>query len=232
MKLPVASHTMLQNFENCPHKGYRMYIAKDLPREPATLAMEWGKDVHKAFAKRLVQGTKLPKEMQNYDHLVAPLVEYKPLAEVPLAIRADGSPCGFFDVDVFCRGYGDVAIIKGPLAVLFDWKTGKKREDKAELRLHALMLQAKYSDLTHISGYYVWLQEGKLGALHNLSDTHAAWATLNEQMDEIKFMSEQDNFPKTPNPLCGWCAVMDCEHNKVKQRLARESASAGTIDGY
>jgi PD-(D/E)XK nuclease superfamily len=224
MRLPPASHTMLQNFDNCPFKGFRMYIAKDLPKGAPSKEMEWGQTVHKAMEKRLSRGTPLPAEMQKYEHLVSPLVVHKPLAEVPLAIRADGSPCGFFDDDVFCRGYGDVAIVKGPLAVLFDWKTGKKREDKAELRLHALMLQAKYSSLTQITGYYVWLQEGKLGALHNLSETHETWADLNEQMDEIKFMAEQGSFPKTPNPLCGWCAVLDCEHNKVKQRLAKEAA--------
>jgi hypothetical protein len=216
---------MLQAFDNCPFKGYRMYIKKDLPKEPPTKEMAWGTTVHKAFSKRLAQGSALPKEMEQYEHLVAPLVVHKPLAEVPLAIRADGSPCGFFDDDVFCRGYGDVAIIKGTTGALFDWKTGKKREDKAELRLHALMLQARYSDLTRITGYYVWLQENKLGALHNLSETHETWANLNEQMDEIKFMMEQDNFPKTPNPLCGWCAVLDCEHNKVKQRLEKEYCS-------
>jgi hypothetical protein len=215
---------MLQNFENCPYKGFRMYIAKDLPKAPASEAMEWGKVVHATFNKRLSQGRPLPKEMEQYEHLVAPLVEHKPLAEVPLAIRADGTPCGFFDEDVFCRGYGDVAIIKGPQAVLFDWKTGKKREDKAELRLHALMLQAKYSNLTAITGYYVWLAENKLGARHELSETHETWAHLNEQMDAIRFMAEQNSFPKTPNPLCGWCPVMDCEHNKMKQRLAKEAA--------
>ena len=226
MKLPVASHTMLQAFSNCPFKGYRMYIAKDLPRE-TDFKREAGKAVDKALTDRITRGRALPKEFEKYEPLVAPMVVHKPLAQIPLAIRADGTACGFYDDDVFCRGYGDVAIVKAPVAVLFDWKNGKRREDKAELRLHALMLQAQYPTVTKLTGYYVWLQDNKLGAMHDLSETHFTWATLNEQIDEIKFMAEQNNFPKTPNPLCGWCPVMDCEHNKMKQRLAKEASSGG-----
>jgi hypothetical protein len=224
MKLPVASHSMLQAFDNCPWKGYRMYIAKDLPREPATEAMEWGTTVHKAFQQTLSRGHVLPQEMRKYEHLVTPLVEHKPLTEVPLAIRADGAPCGFYDDDVFCRGYGDVAIIKAPTAVLFDWKSGKRREDKRELELHGLMLQARYPDVSRIWGYYVWLQDNKLGAKHDVSETHFTWAWLNERMDEIRYMAINNAFPKIPNPLCGWCPVKDCEHNRVDARLAREAA--------
>ncbi|MEY2875362.1 MAG: hypothetical protein RLZZ373_2733, partial [Pseudomonadota bacterium] len=25
---------------------------------------------------------------------------------------------------------------------------------------------------------------------------------------------ESGVWPKTPNPLCGWCPVKDCEHNR------------------
>jgi hypothetical protein len=33
-------------------------------------------------------------------------------------------------------------------------------------------------------------------------------------MDDVKNSIETENFPKRPNPLCGWCDVGDCEHNK------------------
>lgn len=229
MKLPVASHTMLQAFENCPHKGFRQYIAKDLPREPKSKAQLAGTKVDEALGARLERGKPLPKEFEKYEPLVAPLVPHQPVVQIPLAIRADGSACGFYDDDVFCRGYGDVAIVKPPVAVIFDWKNGKKREDKAELKLHALMLQALHPTVQKITGYYVWLQgnegRGELGFGHDVSETHFYWADLNEQMDEIKFMAEQQNFPKKPNPLCAWCSVRDCVHNKVKQRLAKEAAA-------
>lgn len=230
MKLPVSSHTMLSAFDNCPYKGMRMYIAKDLPRE-TDFKRQAGIKVDDALTARISRGRTLPEEFKKYEPLVAPLAAHEPITQIPLAIRADGTACGFYDDDVFCRGYGDVAIIKPPVAVLFDWKNGKKREDKAELRLHALMLQALHPTVTKITGYYVWLQgnegQGELGFGHDCSETHFTWARLNEQVDEIKFMLDQNNFPKIPNPLCGWCPVMDCAHNKVKQRKAREAENGG-----
>jgi ATP-dependent exoDNAse (exonuclease V) beta subunit len=225
MKLPVASHTMLQAFDNCPHKGYRMYIAKDLPKFAPDDKQQVGIDLHKAMLKHLSTGKVLPDHFREYGPLAAPMFQYNPQVEMPLAIDQDGKPCGFFDDRVYVRGYADVAAMRGNAAVIFDWKTGKKREDPAELKLHALMLQAKHPAVTAIYGHYIWLQDKAVGKQHDLSDTHVTWSKLNEQMDEIAFMAGNGAFPKTPNPLCGWCNVMDCEHNSVKQRLAREAAN-------
>ena len=226
MKLPVASHSMLQAFQNCPHKGYRMYIARDLPREEKSKAQLAGTAVDEALGARIQRGLPLPKEYAKYERLVAPMIPHQPAVQIPLAIDANGSPCGFYDEDVFCRGYGDVAIVKPPVAVLFDWKNGKYREDKRELQLHALMLQALHPTVQKITGYYVWLAkgDGELGFGHDVSATHETWAWLGERMDEIAFMAGQGNFPKIPNPLCAWCPVFDCTHNRVKERLAREAA--------
>lgn len=225
MKLPVASHTMLQAFDNCPHKGYRMYIAKDLPRFSPDAKQQRGNDLHKAMEDHLRTGKVLPDHFREYEHLAAPMFQYNPMVEMSLAIDRDGKPCGFFDDRVYVRGRADVVVVKEPAIVIFDWKTGKKREEPGELELHALMLQAAYPKINVLVGHYIWLQDKAVGKAHNLSDTHVTWSKLNEQTDQIAFMAEQNNFPKTPNPLCGWCNVMDCTHNKVKQRLAREAAS-------
>lgn len=216
--LPVASHTMLEAFDNCPHKGFRMYIAKDLPRKAETDAMRWGKDVHKSMSMLITRGRVLPEAMRQFEPLAMPFVGKDCFTELPLAIDRAGKPCGFYDDTVFLRGYGDVVVLNQPqaptVAALFDWKTGKKREDPAELRRHALMLHASYPTLQKMIGYYIWLQDCVVGKPHDVSDTHVTWAKLNEQMDEIRFMLEQNSFPKQPNPLCGWCDVKDCEHNR------------------
>jgi PD-(D/E)XK nuclease superfamily len=225
MKIPVASHTMLSAFENCPHKGYRMYITKDLPKFEPDAKQQRGNALHKAMETHLSTGKVLPEELRQYEPLAAPLFRYKPSVELSLAIDRDGRPCGSWDDRVFLRGRADVVAVQAPTAVIFDWKTGKKREDPAELRLHALMLQAAYPKIKVLIGHYIWLQDKTVGKQHDLSDTHVTWAKLNEQMDEIRFMAGQGTFPKTPNPLCGWCSVMDCDYNKVQQRLEREGSN-------
>lgn len=226
MKLPVASHTMLQAFDNCPHKGFRQYIARDLPKFEPDEKQKLGNELHKAMQKHLQTGKVLPDQFREYGSLALPMFQYKPSVEMPLSINRRGELCGFYDDNVFVRGYADVVVVKEPAIVIFDWKTGKKREDPGELLLHALMLQASYPKINVLVGHYIWLQDKSVGKAHNLSDTHVTWSKLNEQMDEIKFMADQGNFPKTPNPLCAWCSVFDCEHNRTKQRLAKEASNA------
>ena len=195
-----------------------MYIAKDLPREE-TEAMLHGKNVHKALANRIARGTPLPEEFSKYETLASPFSGRKVHTEIPLAIDRAGKPCSFFDNDVFLRGYADVVVMDGDIASIFDWKTGKKREDSTELRLHALMLKARYIQLEKIIGHYVWLGNVDLGLNpvgkpHDRSDVDKTWYDLNCQTDEIDRMMKAEHFAKTPNALCGWCPVLDCEHNK------------------
>jgi hypothetical protein len=220
MKLPVASHTLLKTFESCAYKGYRIYITKDLPKTEQTPEMKLGSAVHKALAAFISRGRPLPEEFRKYETLASPLSREQPFTELPLAVDRDGRACGFFDDHVFCRGYGDVVVIHDRRAALFDWKTGKKREDPGELELHGLMLKASHPELESINAHYVWLKNVDIGLpvvgeRHDVSDTVATWQSLEQQMDEIEHMLTVNNFPKQPNPLCAYCQVLDCEHNKV-----------------
>jgi hypothetical protein len=217
---------MLKSFENCPHKGYRMYIAKDLPK-PDSEAMRWGNEVHKALDKRVSAGFELPVTMQQYEPMAAAVVEKAQKigsgknvwigTEEKLGITASGKGTGFFDKDVWGRGAIDVLMVKEPVAVIVDWKTGKRREEPQELEVFALLLQASRPAIRNIYGIYVWLADDAIGQLHNVSDTAATWMSVNRQMVHIDQMVQSKEFPKTPNPLCGWCPVKDCAHNRSKE---------------
>jgi len=223
---------MLKTFDNCPHKGFRMYIVKDLPKGEPSEAMRLGQDVHKALAAFISRGRPLPEEYRKYEALASPFSKLKPLAEAPLAMDRLGQPCGFFDDCVYVRGYGDVVVIRDRSAAIFDWKTGRKDEDPAELKLHAMMLKAANPDLTQVTGHFVWLKNLDssmpcLGKKHDCSDFGGTWQNLECQMDEIETMLIREHFPKQPNPLCGWCPVLDCEHNKVKRDARRTIEERG-----
>jgi hypothetical protein len=230
VKIPVASYTMLNDFDNCPHKGFRKHVVKDLQwTGPASQQGMSGVEIHKAMAMAISRGRQLPKEIEKYTPLVAVLMGRNALTELPVAIRRDGEPCGFYDDNVACRGYADVVVIDNTTAVMFDWKTGKKREDPTELKLHAMMLRARYSNLTRILGHYVWLNNvdlglPALGKQHDLSDIGHTYREMEQQLDEIEHMLTHNDFPKQPNPLCAWCPVMDCENNAVLQRQTKEAA--------
>lgn len=214
MKLPVASHTFLSNWHNCPHKAYRLYIAKDLPKQPQTKEMLWGNEVHSAFEVRIKHGTPFPAEMKAYETIAGPLVQAGAVAEKMLGINAHGQMVDFFAKDVWLRGKIDSTIIDRTTAAVFDWKTGKRREDIEELRIHAVLLKAWQPTVQKITAHYVWLQDMAVGKPHDVSDTAKALEDVRYTMAQVANAIEVEDFPKRPNPLCGWCDVFDCEHNK------------------
>ena len=223
MKLPVASHTFLNDWDNCPHKAFRKYIKKDLPKFVQTDAMKWGNEVHSAFEVRIKHGTTWPKGMEKYEAIAAPLVQAGAVAEKMLGITEAGTLCDFFAKDVWLRGKIDATIVRSlnepvddtySAAAIFDWKTGKRREEKAELLTHAVLLKAWQPTVQKITAHYVWLQDNEVGRAHDVSDTESKLADIRSTMNTVKNCIEAENFPKRPNPLCGWCDVMDCDHNK------------------
>lgn len=213
------SHTMLEAFGNCLHKGYRMYIAKDLPREAKSEAQTWGISVHEALSRRVSEGKPLPDTMVQFEPLAAAVqAGVKPLTEEKLGITMDGRGTGFFASDMWGRGALDVLLANTNTAFILDWKTGKRREDATELERFALLLQASRPEITTITGAYVWLQEGAVGMVHQLSDTASVWRSVTNIMKDLNDRAKAgpEFFSKIPNPLCGWCPVKDCEHNRSK----------------
>ncbi len=218
MKLPVLSHSFLNAWENCPRKAYRLYIAKDLPKQPQTKQMLYGNEVHSAFEVRIKHGTKFPPGMEKFEALAAPLDAAGAIGEQMLGMRADGSVCDFFAQDVWLRGKIDARVSKGTAAAIFDWKTGKRREDRAELETHAVLLRAYDSRLIRITACYVWLQDNEVGKAHDVSDTARKLDEIQTTMRIVERCLQDEDFPPRPNPLCGgdWgsCPVVDCEHRK------------------
>ena len=211
MQFPILSYTLLNTWTTCPHQAARRYIIKDLPREPQTPEMKRGNDVHSAMEQRLRVKQALPNDMP-YEHHVAPLDACTVTPEQKLGVTVAGRPCGFFDKDVWLRGVLDAPILlRTDAACLIDWKTGgSKYENPFELEIGALLLQAHKPALTYLIGAYVWLKENRKGEKHDLSDTARTWGKVQAMAKEI----ERGQYTKTPGPLCKWCPVKDCEHNK------------------
>jgi hypothetical protein len=212
----VASYSFLSCWDTCRHRAYRQYIAKDLPKawkERQTVEQLWGDEVHGAIQARINDGRPLP-EVMPWEHLVAPLVEHGAVAEKKLGVKKDGSPCDFFDGEVFLRGKLDAPIVCGEHALLIDWKTGdSKYENPFELEIGALLLQAKYPQVRKITGRYAWLKEGRLGQEHDCSATLNTWSTVCAKMRDVE---NEREFLKTQGPLCKFCPVKDCQHNRSK----------------
>jgi hypothetical protein len=216
MNLPIASHTFLNTWGICNHQAARRYIIKDLPKSEASEAMAYGIEVHEAFEKRLKTGQWATHE--QFEPFAAPLDPYvkagqlKP--EQSLGITSGAHPVGFWDGSTWLRGKLDAPIVNGDTAMLFDWKTGKPREDPYELEIGALLLQARHPEVKVIKGRYVWLKEMRLGDLHDCSNVQRTFNLVHETMDEVAHSINMNRFDKKPGPLCGYCPVTDCQHNR------------------
>lgn len=225
MKLPIASHTFLRDWDNCPHKAYRRFIKKDLPKFVGTAETKWGDEVHTAFEVRIKHGTAFPPGMERFEPIAAPLVAAGARAERMLGINVAGWACDFFAPDVWLRGKIDATVVQtAPLfsepggchalvAAIFDWKSGKRREERAELEVHGVLLKAWQPTVQKITAHYVWLQDNEVGKAYDVSNTEAKLAEIRSVMNTVHNCMEIENFPKRRNPLCGWCDVLDCENN-------------------
>lgn len=219
MKLPVASHTFLRDWDNCPYKAYRRFIKKDLPKFVSTAETKWGDEVHSAFEVRIKHGTAFPQGMERFEPIAAPLVAAGARAEKMLGITEDGRSCDFFAPDVWLRGKIDATVVQTypnahiNRAAIFDWKSGKRREEKDELEVHGVLLKAWQPTVQKITAHYVWLQDNEVGKAYDVSNTEAKLADIRSVMNTVRNCMEIENFPKRRNPLCGWCEVLDCENN-------------------
>jgi PD-(D/E)XK nuclease superfamily len=218
--MPVLHHTLINDWENCNHKGYRSHIKKDLPRGAPSEAMLWGRRVHNAVENRLLREIPLAEDMKMLEGLCATIEAHGRadqtnfLVEQQLGVTKEGYPCGFFDKACWFRGVVDIGILKNNIARMFDWKTGKKREEPAELERHALLLKAHYPDLIDIKGNYLWLQEPpnhRLGWEHPLNDHQKTWQHLVSTANTMQNYLALNEFRKMPNSLCDYCNVQDCE---------------------
>jgi hypothetical protein len=217
MKLPPWSYTFLSCYQICPSQCFHRYVAKDVPFVE-TPAMRWGNEVHNGMDKRISAGVPLQGDVAKYERWAAPFTGLPVETELRMGVRENGTVCGFYDDD--CWGHMKLDLVVTPgdgTARLFDWKTGKVREDPFELRLQALFVQARNPELRAIHGWYVWLgagPHGKLGQQHDLSDVERTWAEVVSMTHAIQNYAAINHWPEKPSPLCGWCPVKQCQHNK------------------
>lgn len=210
----VWSFTMLHTYRDvCPHQMAHRYIWKTTSYSE-TAAMKFGNDVHAALEHRVGSQKPLPLEMQKWDGFAMPFDGRGAVTEQKLGVTAKGLSCGFFDKEVWGRGKIDLTLMIGETAYFLDWKTGgSKYEDRFELDVQAVLLNAKYPMLTKFVGQFAWLKEDRLGQIYDLSDTRKTWTEIGQLVTAIEADKKSGEFAKKRSGLCGWCDVFSCEHN-------------------
>ena len=231
MKLPIGNYSFYNQFENCPHKAFNVYVAKTIPYVESP-EMAWGNKVHSAMENRIKSGTPLPDEMKAAE--AAAGVFHGMSAQIPvcveykLAMGQDAKPCDYWDDKAFFRGKLDCVTMNTihTYAWMIDWKTGNVREEPFELECGALLLKVNHPNLEQITGEYFWMKTGQNGLRYSLNQHGKTFDHLIKLRAEAEGYLRAGEWPKRKNPLCGWCPVMTCEHNTVQKRLAKEGKVA------
>lgn len=207
----IYSYTLLNTYRNiCPHQMKRRYIDKAFPYVE-TPQMAWGNKVHLAMEHRVGGGKPLPADMRQWEKFAAPFYAVKAKAEMKLGITKERKPTDFFAKDVWLRGKADVVIVNGNAALLFDYKTtSKPREDPFELETQALLLNAKYPNLTSITACYIWLAEQRIGQKHDVSHTSDTFTYIQRIAADLEEDMRNGEFEQRQGPLCPWCVCDDC----------------------
>lgn len=214
MKPVVWSYSFLSTYENCARKAQATYITKEVKWEESPEA-NYGNRVHKVCedALNLQQFPDMPyTDTHRFFHDIYSIPKIELVPEQKLGVDRDWQPTDFFASNVWGRGKVDAPlIVNKTTAIIFDWKTGKVREDPFELEVQAVLLKAKYPDLENIKGCYIWLKADKYGEVYDLG---SKISNTKRAIQDIMRKVEQGLFYANKNPLCGWCSLRTCKYWK------------------
>jgi len=210
------SYSALEAFELCPKK----YAAEKVYRTvkgKSNAAADYGKEVHAAFEKYLLEGRKLPLDLVQH----APRLDFlrglpgDAMPEQRLALTRDLRPTGFFDPDVWVRGIVDFAKHDDNTLVIVDHKTGKLKDGFDQLELMAAMMSCYLSEVDGFALAYYWTKHKRFTRTKLTKvEMPAVWNKFLPRVMRMEEAVKKEEFPARQNFLCrNYCPVTTCPHH-------------------
>lgn len=224
MKPQPWSHTRLSNFENCPRQFYEVNVAKRYPFVD-TKETIWGREVHKDFELYLLDGRPMRAELQPH---VEFLDWFKALpgelgAEARIALDQSMRPCAYFDKTTTVWYRGQVDASKRDRATgksfLLDHKTGKVKNDFAQLKLFAIHEMLSQPDIHEVRVEYYWTQtRAASGETYRREQLWDLFGEFVPALTRYANAFKTDTWNPKQSGLCnGWCPVTNCEFWRPKR---------------
>ena len=218
------SYSSLSTFKQCPYRYMREKVLKDLPKEPDTAAIIYGKTLHKVAEDYIGLRKPIPPQfdyIQGYlDKLDA--IPGEKFCERQMGITKKNGvlePCDFFDPDVWYRGVADLLIIdhEKHIAYVVDYKTGKssKYADPLQLQLMAACVFLLYPDIQRVKGMLLFVVcKDIIKTSYPVAERFRVFEQISDVLHRRTVAYESGVFNKTQNGLCrNYCPCTDCEHN-------------------
>lgn len=202
------SYSSIKMYMNCPLRYFHQRVEKSVT-DPGSEATHYGERIHKHLELRLKGEAELPQEARHYESLVSAIlqgIKGKLLVEQELTLNVELNPTGWFDEDAWLRTKIDVLILEGDRAVMFDWKTGKRKPDFDQFELYALQVMTHYPEVEKVSVGFVWLKDFAIDrAEYTRQDVAPLWEKLLTQIARIENSLSTGVWPARPSGLCRFC---------------------------
>lgn len=214
------SYSSLKTFQQCPKKYYHLKIAKDVSDPPTTATM-YGQAVHAAAEDFVRDGKPVPEKfayMQPFLNTLNAIPGEKHV-ELELGLTKDLQPCAFDAENVWWRGIADFVVIDKAkeLAYSVDYKTSKSARyaDKQQLDLVAAALFAHFPKIKRVKSALLFVVSKEFVRAEHVADLKEAYVDkLRPDLDRIEAAIENGVWNPITGPLCRFCPVKQCEHNR------------------
>jgi len=220
------SYSALNDFETCPHGYAQKKVYKNFPDKMSAEGLR-GVEIHDALEKRLANKQPLPADMpyEKWARVIEKSLRFDTdlvKCELEIALDRQFKQVSWFSKEAWCRGKVDVLVIKegGATGYVYDWKTGKVKDDQTQLKLFAAFLNRIYPDMQRFVTKFIWLKHDKVtpskieGDLIMREWIPDIWKEIMPRVIRMEEAYNAEVFPMKPNGLCGkYCPVISCPHN-------------------
>jgi len=219
------SYSSLKTFQQCPKKYYHLKIAKDIVQED-TVHTIYGKEVHKAAEDYIKEGKPVP---EKYSYIVETLdalnnIPGEKYCEIELGIKktVEGRyiPCDFDDKNHWWHGIADLLIVNGDEAYLVDYKTSKnaKYADTKQLDYMASAVFLRFPKVQVIKSALIFVVSKEFVKKEHTSMFKLAYLqSVEPDLKRLDVAIQTGVWNPVSGPLCGWCPVKSCVHNREKK---------------
>lgn len=199
------SYSSISNYLQCPRKFKEVNV--DYRFTDGTFATQKGEDMHKKIEEYIlglsdtppVEGHQVIENLRAMANLDMPFGCSAGVEQL-FAVDINGNKVEYKSPDAVLRGKIDAYVITPSRMVVFDWKTGKRRDNRMQATAYEILAGGLAPDRPH-DFIFDYLKDGRDPAIQiSKEDKENFWKI-------IKTIQGADVFPEKPSPLCAWCPV-------------------------
>ena len=217
------SFSQLNQFATCPFQWAEERFYHMIPRQETKQTL-WGTEVHTAFEDYVNSNGQKVAPLENFMgglKYAQGLVKAKErgakvLCEFKMALNRKLQPVDFDSPEAWARGIADIVIINGNVARIWDWKTGRQKDDNLQLLIFCAFLAQHFPELDEFQAEFVWLKtDTKVGMPRPIQrrELLEVWKRILSMVKRMEDMIATETFLKQPNGLCKeWCFARRCPH--------------------